>query len=76
MHCRFSNIGIKYNTFISVFFTFLMMGAEDTGLSPALLEVSDHRCRIPMQGAADSLNVSVAAAILVYEALRQRSLSP
>ena len=54
----------------------ILMGAEDTGLSPALLEVSDHRCRIPMQGAADSLNVSVAAAILVYEALRQRSLSP
>ena len=56
--------------------TAVLMGAEDRGLSAELLAAGDRRCRIPMMGAADSLNVSVAAAILVYEALRQRSLRP
>lgn len=50
----------------------IAVGAEDAGLSPAWLEAADHRVLIPMKGAADSLNVSATAAILLYEALRQR----
>jgi RNA methyltransferase, TrmH family len=52
--------------------TALLLGAEDRGLTPVLLNAADHACRIPMNGTADSLNVSVSAAILAYEARRQR----
>jgi len=52
----------------------VLLGAEDVGLSAGMLAAADLRCRIPMRGAADSLNVSVAAAVVAYEALRQRSL--
>jgi TrmH family RNA methyltransferase len=51
----------------------VLLGAEDTGLSSEMLAAAGRRCRIPMLGTADSLNVSVAAALLAYEALRQRS---
>jgi RNA methyltransferase, TrmH family len=50
----------------------IVVGSEDKGLGSAWLEASDRSVRIPMKGAADSLNVSVTAAILLYEALRQR----
>lgn len=49
-----------------------LLGAEDQGLPPAWLERAQARVRIPMRGRADSLNVSVSAALLLYEALRQR----
>ncbi|MEI6577078.1 MAG: RNA methyltransferase [Bacteroidota bacterium] len=50
----------------------LIMGTEATGLSENWLNVADHRIKIPMQGKIDSLNVSTATAILVFEAMRQR----
>jgi TrmH family RNA methyltransferase len=50
----------------------IVVGAEDVGLADTWLEASDWRVSIPMKGAADSLNVSATAAILLYEALRQR----
>ncbi len=50
----------------------LVMGTEATGLSQQWLAASNQNIRIPMQGIADSLNVSVTTAIVVYEALRQR----
>jgi TrmH family RNA methyltransferase len=49
-----------------------LLGAEDTGLPEAWKEAAHARVRIPMRGVADSLNVSVSAALLLYEALRQR----
>ncbi|AFV75117.1 rRNA methylase [Thermus oshimai JL-2] len=51
-----------------------LVGSEDRGLGEAWLEGARARVRIPMRGVADSLNVSVAAALLLYEALRQRGL--
>jgi TrmH family RNA methyltransferase len=51
----------------------VVVGSEDTGLGREWREASDQQVRIPMKGAADSLNVSVTAAILLYEALRQRA---
>jgi tRNA (guanosine-2'-O-)-methyltransferase len=54
--------------------TALLMGAELYGVSPEALELSDVTAVIPMMGMVRSLNVSVAAAILLYEAIRQREL--
>jgi TrmH family RNA methyltransferase len=51
-----------------------LLGAEDRGLPEAWLGRAQARVRIPMRGRADSLNVAVSAALLLYEALRQRSL--
>ena len=50
----------------------IVVGSEDSGLGPEWLDASEVSVRIPMRGAADSLNVSATAAILLYEALRQR----
>lgn len=52
--------------------TAIVFGAEDTGLSDFWRERSDARIRIPMAGLMDSLNISVSAAILCFEAVRQR----
>lgn len=51
----------------------LLLGPESTGFTPEELEKADRRVRIPMKGAAESLNVSVAAGILLFEAARQRA---
>jgi tRNA (guanosine-2'-O-)-methyltransferase len=53
--------------------TVLLMGAELFGISPEALELADTSVRIPMEGMAKSLNVSVATALLLYEAHRQRN---
>jgi 23S rRNA (guanosine2251-2'-O)-methyltransferase len=50
----------------------IIMGSEETGISPELLRSCDHIVKIPMQGEIASLNVSVAAGILLFEAVRQR----
>ena len=52
--------------------TAIVMGTESTGLTPQWREAADAHIRIPMLGRLDSLNVSVSAAILMYEAVRQR----
>jgi 23S rRNA (guanosine2251-2'-O)-methyltransferase len=52
----------------------LILGSEDKGISRELIALSDHQIRIPMTGTIGSLNVSVAAGILMYEMVRQRSL--
>ena len=52
--------------------TLLMLGAEDTGLSPDLLRLADAKAALPIKGQVQSLNVSAAAAVFIYEALRQR----
>jgi len=50
----------------------IVMGAEDTGVAPEHLRICDELVSIPLLGKIASLNVSVAAGILMYEALRQR----
>ena len=52
--------------------TALVMGTEATGLTPIWRQAASAHIRIPMLGRLDSLNVSVSAAILLYEAVRQR----
>ena len=53
--------------------TAIVMGTESTGLTPIWREAADAHIRIPMLGHLDSLNVSVSAAILMYETVRQRT---
>lgn len=53
--------------------TAIVMGTESTGLTPLWRMEADAHIRIPMLGALDSLNVSVSAAILLFEAVRQRN---
>jgi len=51
----------------------LVMGAEGTGLRKLTRENCDHLAAIPMVGSVESLNVSVATGVILYEALRQRT---
>lgn len=52
--------------------TAIVMGAEDVGISPEVLALCDTRVSIPMFGKIGSLNVSVAAGVMLYEVVRQR----
>jgi len=51
----------------------IIMGSEAFGLSPTWLDESDELIKIPMNGKIDSMNVSTSAAIVIFEALRQRN---
>ena len=53
--------------------TAIVMGTESTGLTEVWRQAADAHIRIPMLGQLDSLNVSVSAAILLFEAVRQRN---
>ena len=53
--------------------TAIVMGTEATGLTQAWRKAADAHIKIPMLGRLDSLNVSVSAAILMFEAVRQRN---
>lgn len=53
----------------------IVLGAESTGLSRQWLDISTQNIIIPMAGIADSLNVSTSAAIVIFEAKRQRGFS-
>lgn len=50
----------------------IIMGSEDTGLSPEIIRICDNLIKIPILGAIQSLNVSVAASVLMYDVVRQR----
>jgi len=52
----------------------LVLGGEDKGVSPALLRKCELVVRIPMLGRLTSLNVGVAAALIMYERVRQQRL--
>lgn len=52
--------------------TVIVMGAEDTGISPAVMKLCDEQLAIPMIGHIESLNVSAAAAVMLFEVVRQR----
>jgi TrmH family RNA methyltransferase len=53
--------------------TAIVMGTEATGLTDQWRQAATAHIRIPMLGKMDSLNVSVSAAILLFEAVRQRA---
>lgn len=54
--------------------TAVIMGAEDHGISAELLKIADHLVGIPLKGTIESLNVSVATGIILFEGLRQKQM--
>ncbi len=52
----------------------IVMGQEEKGLSKRVMSRCDLLCRLPMAGSVSSLNVSVATAVCLFEAVRQRSV--
>ena len=54
----------------------LVLGSEGSGLHDLVKRTCDHLLRIPMAGSVSSLNVSVAGAVVMYEAMRQRRAQP
>ena len=55
--------------------TLVMVGGESSGLSQEIVSATDQALFIPMPGSADSLNAATAAALIIYEAFRQRCLA-
>ena len=54
--------------------TAIILGSEENGISSELLKISDVKTKIPINGNIASLNVSVAAGIILYECIRQRNI--
>ena len=50
----------------------ILIGGEGQGLTPEIADAADERVTIPMQAPVESLNAAVTAALIVYEARRQR----
>lgn len=73
IYCAALQASIAYHTQDFSNATALVVGTEATGLSNDWLENSTQNIIIPMQGEIDSMNVSVAAGILIFEAKRQRN---
>ena len=53
----------------------IVMGSEEKGISQSILEVCDQEVKIPVLGKIESLNVSVACSLMIYEAIRQRGIN-
>lgn len=52
--------------------TAIILGSEEKGISPSILNVVDHKAKLPLHGHIGSLNVSVACGVFLYEVVRQR----
>jgi len=72
MYCAALQASVEYQTQDYTEPTAIIVGTEATGLSDEWLENATKNIIIPMQGEIDSMNVSVAAGILIFEAKRQR----
>ncbi|WP_417359888.1 TrmH family RNA methyltransferase [Galbibacter sp.] len=72
IHAAALTASVNYSTVDYNKPTAIVVGTEATGLSETWLENSDQNIIIPMQGEIDSMNVSVSAAIIIFEAKRQR----
>src|SRR5690606_20708089 len=53
--------------------TAIIMGSEDRGINPSILQIVDHSAKLPLLGSIGSLNVSVACGVFLYEVVRQRT---
>ncbi len=72
VYCATLQDSVSYHTQAYTKPTALVVGTEATGLTDAWRKAAKQNIMIPMQGEIDSMNVSVAAAILIFEAKRQR----
>ena len=68
-HSESDYTDVDYTTPVAI-----LMGSEDVGISPECLRQATDKVRIPMAGRIESLNVSVAAGVMIYEAVRQRRM--
>ena len=50
----------------------IIMGSEEKGISPSIIKLCDENVKLPMYGKIQSLNVSVACGVFLYEVIRQR----
>lgn len=75
IYCAALQASVDYHTQDYTKPTAIVVGTEATGLSDEWLENATQNIIIPMQGQIDSMNVSVAAGILIFEAKRQRNFS-
>lgn len=73
IYCAALEASVPYHTCNFTGASAIIVGSEADGLSPEWLENSTQNLIIPMQGEIDSMNVSVAAGILIFEAKRQRN---
>ncbi|MBU3822893.1 RNA methyltransferase [Flavobacteriaceae bacterium XHP0103] len=73
IYCAALQASVAYHSQDYTNSTAIVVGTEATGLSNEWLEHADQNIIIPMQGEIDSMNVSVAAGILIFEAKRQRN---
>ena len=72
IYCTYLKASKPYHEVDYTRSTAIVMGTEATGLSEQWVKNSDTNIIIPMQGKIDSMNVSTAAAVVVFEAVRQR----
>lgn len=72
MYCAALSASVNYHTVDYTRPSAVVVGTEATGLTDEWLQASTQNIIIPMQGEIDSMNVSVAAAIVIFEARRQR----
>ena len=75
VYCAALQASVEYHTQDFTIPTAIVVGTEATGLSEEWLKNSKQNIIIPMQGEIDSMNVSVAAGILIFEAVRQRLIN-
>ena len=75
IYCAALQASVNYNTINFNSPSAIVVGTEDTGLSNEWLNNSNQNIIIPMHGKIDSMNVSVAAGILIFEAKRQRGFN-
>ena len=73
IYSTYLNAAVPYNEVDFTKASAVVMGTESTGISRAWVEASSANIIIPMRGEADSLNVGISAAIVVFEAARQRN---
>src|SRR5690606_3837761 len=75
IYCAALQASVNYHTINFKKASAIVVGTEAIGLSEEWLQNSTQNIIIPMQGEIDSMNVSVAAGILIFEAKRQRGFS-
>ena len=70
--CTYLKASVPYHTIDYTHSSAIVMGTEATGISQIWVDAADANIIIPMRGYADSMNVSTSAAVLIFEACRQR----
>jgi len=73
IYCTYLKAAVPYTEARFAQPSAIVMGTESEGITPKWVEAADQNIIIPMQGSADSMNVSTSAAVVVFEACRQRN---